>query len=189
LARICLYVIWLLWAFSWIATMFWSAPTAKRVPLGRQLAYRFVTLAGFLLLFGLWSPRLVAMTQLWQLSNGWQWIANLVAVLGFALCWWARVEMGDLWSANVTRKQGHRVIDTGPYALVRHPIYTGIIIAAFASAALLGTLVALTGAVVMTFGWYLKARLEEEFLLEQLGFDAYHDYAARTAMLIPFLKF
>ena len=189
MAKLFLYLIWLLWALSWVATMFWSAPTVRRVPFGRQVTYRLVTLAGFLLLAGLWSPRLVAMTQLWQLGSGWQWIADLVAVLGFALCWWARITLGELWSANVTRKQEHRLIDTGPYALVRHPIYTGIIIAAFASAALQGTLVALVGAVVMTFGWYLKARLEEEFLLEQLGFDTYHDYATRTAMLIPFLKF
>jgi protein-S-isoprenylcysteine O-methyltransferase Ste14 len=187
LARICLYLIWLLWALSWIATMFWSAPTVGRLSLGRQLPYRLVTLAGFLLLFGFWSPRFAAMTQLWRLGPGGQWLADLAALLGFGFCWWARVTLGDLWSANVTRKEAHRVIDTGPYALVRHPIYTGIIIAAFATAVQQGTLVALAGAVVITLGWYLKARLEEEFLRDELS--AYDDYASRTAMLVPFVRF
>ena len=187
--KLCLYLIWALWALSWVATAFWSAPTVKRVPLGRQLAYRLVTFAGFLLLFGLWSPRYAAMTQLWRPTTGQQWLLDLAVVAGFAFSWWARVEMGDLWSANISRKEGHRLIDSGPYALVRHPIYTGIIFSAFATAALQGTLVALVGAAVMAFGWYLKARREEEFLLEQLGFDTYHDYAERTAMLVPFLRF
>ena len=189
MAKLSLYLIWLLWALSWIGTMFWSAPAIGRVPFGRQVIYRIVTLAGFLLLFGLWSPRYAAMTQLWRPTTSQQWLLDLAVLAGFAFSWWARVELGDLWSANITRKQDHRLIDSGPYGLVRHPIYTGIIIAAFATAAVQGTLVALVGAALMAFGWYLKARLEEEFLLEQLGFDTYHDYAERTAMLIPFLKF
>ncbi len=99
------------------------------------------------------------------------------------------MHLGILWSASITRKQDHQLIATGPYGLVRHPIYTGIIIASFATAAAFGTLVAFAGAAVMTYGWYLKARREEEFLRQQIGFDTYHDYAERTAMLVPFVRF
>ena len=97
----------------------------------------------------------MAMTQLWRLSDRGMWYLDLVVVPGFALSWWARAHLGKLWSANITRKEVHSVIDTGPYALVRHPIYTGIIIASFASAAQQGSLVAMAGAVVMTLGWYV----------------------------------
>ena len=100
----------------------------------------------------------MAMTQLWRLRRLAMGRSILLVVLGFGFSWWARTHLGNLWSANVTRKEGHALIDTGPYALVRHPIYTGIIIASFASAALFGTLVAMAGALVMTLGWYLKAR-------------------------------
>jgi len=77
------------------------------------------------------------------------------------------------------------VIDTGPYGLVRHPIYSGITLASIATAALRGTASAWLGAAVMTLGWYVKARMEEGFLREELGEDAYDAYARRVPMLIP----
>jgi protein-S-isoprenylcysteine O-methyltransferase Ste14 len=80
------------------------------------------------------------------------------------------------------------VVNTGPYRVVRHPIYTGIIIATFATAIDKGTYVAVAGAVLMLVGWFIKARVEERFLRVQLGVDAYDAYARRTAMLIPFVR-
>jgi protein-S-isoprenylcysteine O-methyltransferase Ste14 len=71
---------------------------------------------------------------------------------------------------------------------VRHPIYTGLTLAAIATAMMRGTLAAWLGVAVMTLGWYVKARLEEHFLRDQLGAEAYGDYARRVPMLIPFLK-
>jgi protein-S-isoprenylcysteine O-methyltransferase Ste14 len=131
----------------------------------------------------------MAMVQLWRLDDHWKWILDGVIVSGFALCWWARLYLGQLWSANVTFKEGHHVVETGPYRFVRHPIYTGIIIAAFATAGLEGTLVAMVGAVIMLLGWYFKARTEEGLLRQELGAEPYDDYAGRVAMLIPFVKF
>jgi protein-S-isoprenylcysteine O-methyltransferase Ste14 len=54
-------------------------------------------------------------------------------VSGFAFSWWARIVLGRLWSSGVTRKTDHRIVTTGPYKVVRHPIYSGIIIAVLAS--------------------------------------------------------
>jgi protein-S-isoprenylcysteine O-methyltransferase Ste14 len=93
-----------------------------------------------------------------------------------------------LWSSAVTRKHDHHIVDTGPYRIVRHPIYTGIIVASFATAAATGTPGSLVGAVIMLLGWYAKARVEERFLREQLGAQAYDAYARKTAMLIPLVK-
>jgi protein-S-isoprenylcysteine O-methyltransferase Ste14 len=78
------------------------------------------------------------------------------------------------------------VVDTGPYGIVRHPIYTGIIVASAATAALRGTVLSWVGACVMTVGWVIKARMEEQFLREQLGAEAYEAYARRVPMLSPF---
>ena len=86
----------------------------------------------------------------------------------------------------MTRKDDHRIIDTGPYRLVRHPIYTGLITAAFALAVQVETPLALAGALFIALGFWLKARLEERFLREELGAADYDAYAARTPMLIPF---
>jgi protein-S-isoprenylcysteine O-methyltransferase Ste14 len=88
----------------------------------------------------------------------------------------------------VTRKEGHRVVDTGPYAIVRHPIYTGVITAALATMVLRGTQLAIAGAALLAIGYVLKGRLEERFLRAELGAEAYDAYARKTAMLIPFLR-
>ncbi len=88
------------------------------------------------------------------------WALLAVTAGGLVFCWWARLHIGRLWSGTVTRKEGHRVVDTGPYALVRHPIYTGMIAAAFATGVLRGTIVAMAGAVLMTLGLWVKARFK-----------------------------
>jgi protein-S-isoprenylcysteine O-methyltransferase Ste14 len=93
-----------------------------------------------------------------------------------------------LWSASVTRKENHRIIDTGPYALVRHPIYTGIILASVATTAVKGSGFAVAGLAIIVVGYWMKARLEERFLREELGARAYDAYARKTAMLIPFVR-
>ena len=64
-------------------------------------------------------------------------------LVGLLLTWWARIYLGPLWSSVITRKKDHKIIDTGPYALMRHPIYTGLIIALLATAAAEGRATAL----------------------------------------------
>ncbi len=83
-------------------------------------------------------------------------------------------------------REDHRVIDTGPYHLVRHPIYTGLIIAGFGLAAVKMDPISFVGAGIWTLSFWIKARMEEGFLRAELGPAAYDDYASRTPMLIPF---
>ena len=87
-----------------------------------------------------------------------------LTLAGILFTWWGRIHLGRLWSSAITRKEDHRVVDSGPYALVRHPIYTGLIAAILATAAAEGTATALAGAALVTFGLWLKARTEERFL-------------------------
>jgi protein-S-isoprenylcysteine O-methyltransferase Ste14 len=108
-----------------------------------------------------------------------------VTIAGFAFTWWARLTIGTLWSSGVTRKADHRIVDNGPYGLVRHPIYTGLILAAFATAFVPLTPLTLAGAALITVGFYLKARVEEGFLRAELGPEAYDAYASRVPMLVP----
>jgi protein-S-isoprenylcysteine O-methyltransferase Ste14 len=175
-----LFLAWAAWVLSWWGAALWSAETVKRAP--GQLSYRLITMAGIVLLFGFWRGR---QPHLWPADPGLQWTLVGLTVLGFFFCWWARLHLGRYWSGTITRKEGHQVVDTGPYALVRHPIYTGLILAGFATAFVRASLFALTGAAVLTLAWYAKARLEEKFLRGELGAEAYDAYAARVPMLIP----
>jgi protein-S-isoprenylcysteine O-methyltransferase Ste14 len=178
--------VWIGWFISWWAAAAWSDRSVKRPPAYREIPYRLVVLAGVVLLFGLYRPRDSTELLLWHTGSAFGWALVAIAVAGVLFMWWARIVLGRLWSANVRVKEHHRVVDTGPYGLVRHPIYTGIIVAGFATAALRGTPVAFLGAAIMTVSWYIKARVEESFLREQLGPAEYDAYARRVPMLAPF---
>jgi protein-S-isoprenylcysteine O-methyltransferase Ste14 len=177
---------WSLWMATWLIAALWSDPAAKRSTFREQWRYWIVTMAGVVLLFGRYSSRSYGGGELWDLGFGTNAALVAVAALGLLFTWWARIYLGRLWSSSVTRKADHIVVDTGPYGIVRHPIYTGIIAAALATALVKGTPYAIVGALLMSFGFWIKAALEERFLREHLGADAYDSYRRRVPMLIPF---
>jgi protein-S-isoprenylcysteine O-methyltransferase Ste14 len=196
-------LLWGLWIVSWLLAAVWSSRAQSRPGLGVEAAYRAVTVVGVVLLFFSAShmppipgwpgwrrslPLPAALTTpLWGLPPAGTWACAVLTAAGFGFTWWARLHLGTLWSGDITRKADHRIVDTGPYALVRHPIYTGIILALFALAAEKATPAALLGAVVTTFSFWLKARFEEGFLRQELGAEGYDAYSRRTPMLVPFL--
>jgi protein-S-isoprenylcysteine O-methyltransferase Ste14 len=196
------YLVWGLWAVSWVAASFWADRATRRPPAATQIPYRAMTLTGFALLFGIvaggsgeqagaiqdttsFGLRLFDF-RLWPVSASLGWSMVALAVLGFGFAWWARIHLGRLWSGFVSRKEGHRLVDTGPYRLVRHPIYTGIDAASFAVLVVKASPLALAGFVLVVWGYWLKARIEERFLREELGSEAYDAYARRVPMLVPF---
>jgi protein-S-isoprenylcysteine O-methyltransferase Ste14 len=186
MAEQTLRVIWLTWWLSWLAAAAWSDRASQRPATRHQIVYRLFAAAGFILLFGAFRHDLAVELILWRTPAPLAWPMVAAAVAGLLFTWWARIHLGRLWSSSVTRKADHRVVDTGPYGLVRHPIYTGIIVASMATAALRGTALAWLGMAVMTAGWVIKARLEEQFLRQQLGAADYDEYARRVPMLVPF---
>jgi protein-S-isoprenylcysteine O-methyltransferase Ste14 len=177
-------VLWVIWALSWLLAALWSSRSRSGAGKIAQLPYRLITTAGFVLLFGVRPGR--ASGFFFSLPQWAEWIMTALTAVGFAFAWWARLHLGKLWSAFVTRKDEHRIIDTGPYGIVRHPIYTGTILAAVAVAVLKGNVYAITGAFLIVAGFWIKARLEERFLSEQLGPENYAAYRRRIPMLIPF---
>jgi len=179
--------LWVVWVASWGVAAFWSDRTEKRGGIAAEIAFRILFWAGATLLLAPFSDRpYYAQVQFWHLEAALKWISVALTATGFLFAWWARIHLGRLWSGWLTKKAGHHVVDTGPYRLVRHPIYLGIIFAAFATAIEKGTSFALFGAVILTFAFYTKARREERFLRVELGEDAYDAYARKTAMLVPF---
>ena len=182
---LALIALWLAWAVSWVAASVWSSRAEKRPALGKELWYRLVLAAGGLI-FAVPSSR-PGQIRLWPLMNlpsVWGCIA--VATLGFAFTWWARVYLGDLWSGWVTKKADHHIVDSGPYGIVRHPIYTGLLLAVLATMVAKGTVFGLIGSLVIALGIWMKARLEEQFLRGELGSEAYDSYRRRVPMLVPF---
>jgi protein-S-isoprenylcysteine O-methyltransferase Ste14 len=177
--------LWGAWAISWMVAALWSRSTQKRLSLGPEVAYRVPIIVGGVFLFirahGYDGP-----LRLWYPTWMAAWVCVALVALGFVFTWWARIYLGNLWSASVTLKEGHRIVDTGPYAIVRHPIYTGLLLAVFATAGVKGTVYGIVGALLVTLGFWMKARTEEAWLREQLGAEAYDAYRKRVPMLLPF---
>ncbi len=193
---------WLLDAFalSWLVAALWSSRAAARPGRGQAL-YRLPQFLGAALLLVLprssqsfpmlaWggAPLAAATAPWWRLPEWVGWIQVGLIAVGLGFCWWARLHLGSLWSGSVTRKADHRIVETGPYALVRHPIYTGLLLALGAQAASRTCAAAALGLALIALSFWWKARVEERFLRAELGADAYDAYRARTAMLIPFTR-
>jgi len=175
---------WGVWFISWIIAASWANRTEARPQRSAETLYRVLTVVGVALVFG-YNRFFSSERELWvtPMPLGWSLVGLTVA--GFLFCWWARLHLGRMWSSSVTRKSDHHIVDTGPYAFVRHPIYTGIITASAAMAADRGTVAGLVGLVLVIVGFWVKARLEERFLRIELGPEPYDMYAKRTGMLFP----
>lgn len=185
--RLLFAVFWIAWLLSWIAAALWANRTEKRAFSWDTVLYQIIVLIGAALLTP-WAARRLHMQMLWHVGYGGGMALALLTLAGLSFTWWARIHLGRLWSGTITRKQGHRVIDSGPYALVRHPIYTGLIFALFATAIWQATLSGLAGAALIAFGLWVKARIEERFLTAELGADAYGAYRRRVPMLVPGIR-
>lgn len=183
---LALYVGWTAWAVLWIATSWWSGRTARRAGGRQNVTYQLVSAAGMLALLIVTRSTRPLFTPLWQVGDAFGWALVVLMVAGFLLACWARLALGKLWSAGVERKADHRLVEEGPYAIVRHPIYTGLLAAALALALVKATPLALLGLVLTAIGFTVKARLEERFLAQELGEAGYADYRRRVPMLVPF---
>jgi protein-S-isoprenylcysteine O-methyltransferase Ste14 len=181
-----LALIWIAWLVSWVAASFWSGRTQKQVMHWDARTYRIPIFAGGIL-FTPWLAQVLGEKSLWQFGSLTIYVLAAVTLAGISFTWWARIHLGRFWSNAITRKEDHRVIDTGPYGLVRHPIYTGLIAGMLATGIAVGTVTAILGAVLISLGMWQKARLEEGFLMTELGAEAYGRYRRRVPMIVPFL--
>ena len=114
----------------------------------------------------------------------WTGLILTAAGVGFAIL--ARFWIGRNWSGTVTIKEQHELIQSGPYRIVRHPIYTGLLLAYLSTAIVHGELRGFVGFCLLLLGFGLKLRMEETFMIQQFG-NAYLDYKRRVKALVPFV--
>ncbi len=109
-----------------------------------------------------------------------------ITACGIAFAVWARFALGRNWSGEVTIKEEHELVRGGPYALVRHPIYSGILLGLLGTAGYFGEVRGLIAFALFFSGWWLKSRAEEALMIEQFG-DEYRQYRREVKALIPFV--
>jgi len=124
--------------------------------------------------------------QLWPQGYLPFWLGAAITVAGLLFAVWARVQLGRNWSSSVTIKQDHELITTGPYAVVRHPIYTGILAGFLGMAIAISQVRGFLVFVLIFLALWLKFRMEEQFMRSQFG-ETYATYARKTAALVPYV--
>jgi protein-S-isoprenylcysteine O-methyltransferase Ste14 len=179
-------VCWTLFAVIWLLAAFATKQSVYRESTVQRLRYTIpILLGGFLLAKGhrLSDPldyRVIPHVEALA------WSGVVLCIAGLAFCIWARFTLGRNWSGVVTLKGGHELITSGPYALVRHPIYTGLLTMFVGTVIVLGHV---AGIIAMPFVFgslWIKLRYEEKLMLKQFPSE-YATYQQRVKRLIPFI--
>ena len=172
------------WAYWTVVGLRVRAPTRK-AGLAFTIPNTLLLYAGFVLVLmgrtqsALFGPRVTS-------GEGIEITGTMLVVMGIAIAIWSRWTLGSHWSATVRIGDGQRLIRSGPYARVAHPIYSGIGLAVLGSALVGGMLGNLLGFVLVVVSFWYKARLEERFLLAAFG-DDYARYRQNVNFMVPFL--
>jgi protein-S-isoprenylcysteine O-methyltransferase Ste14 len=177
-------VLWIIWMIGWWLSARWTTTTVERGSASSHFSHSiFIWAAAFLLITRsrVIGPLLrpIMPEKSWA---GWLGVALVAIGLGFAV--WARVHLGRLWSAAVTLKSGHAVVRSGPYAIVRHPIYSGLLLAIIGTALARDNWAGLLAFVLAAVGLTVKLRQEERLLVEHLGAE-YELYREQIPALLP----
>jgi protein-S-isoprenylcysteine O-methyltransferase Ste14 len=176
--------LWQLLMVVWIVMWFGIKKAKKLETWGERVQHELFVFLGFWLLFaGSWNGGWLNYRLIPDVSQ--VWAAGLVlTAAGIAISLWARLSLGSNWSGTVTLKQDHQLVSTGLYRWIRHPIYTGILLAMFGTAMIRGQLVGWFGTVMVLTAFYFKARREEKFLREEFG-PSFDEHVRRTGMFLP----
>ena len=177
---------WLVFVAIWVIAAVSTKRTVYRETRAQRLRYWVWLVSAYLLL--LYGSRLPYPLNLRIVSHvtPTALAAAALCLIGLAFAVWARVTLGRNWSGVVTLKEGHELIERGPYRFVRHPIYTGILTMFFATALALGHLAGFAATLLMFASFWIKLRDEEKLMLQQFP-GQYAAYRRRTRRIIPFV--
>ena len=178
--------VWSLVAVYWVVGMALAKPTIKRESILSSATHIALGCAAVLLV---WDPAIGRGLLGYRLTSpaGWvAWLGLAVTIGGCAFAIWARTTLGSNWSSMVTVKQDHELILRGPYTVVRHPIYSGFLLALVGTAIAVGEVRAFIGLGLAFIGLLLKSAAEEKFMREEFSAE-YARYSQRVRRLIPFV--
>ncbi len=179
-------VVWIAFFIYWQIKAANTKTTQRLEPAASRILRVFIQLIAIVLLSIHRIPLPWLYLQLWPVGLLPFWLGAAVTIAGLLFAVWARVHLGRNWSRSVTIKQDHELINTGPYAVVRHPIYTGILTGLLGTAIALSQVRGIIAFALFFIAFWIKLRMEEEWMRSQFG-EAYATYARETAALVPYL--
>jgi protein-S-isoprenylcysteine O-methyltransferase Ste14 len=176
--------VWAIFGLYWVVAGAKSKAAQTREPHLYRLIRLGILATVFLLLF--WSRASIGilgrrfLPDLPVISYG----GFVAAVAGLVVAIWARIHLGQYWSDKVVLKVDHQLIRNGPYAHMRHPIYSGVLLAILGTALVLGEWRGLLAFIILLVNYSIKAKKEEQILATEFG-PAFHEQQQRTGFLLP----
>jgi protein-S-isoprenylcysteine O-methyltransferase Ste14 len=185
--RHAITALWLAWAAYWLVSAISAKATRRRETIRSRLSHMLpLALAVVLLSSSQLAGRYLTVTILpHNFASFWIGFALVVLGIGFSIA--ARAALGGNWSGTVTLKQDHELIRSGPYRLVRNPIYTGILLAILGTAIAQGEVRSVLAVALITAAFVRKIGIEETLLAQEFG-DAYDRYRREVPALVPFTR-
>jgi len=179
-------ICWTIFFVVWLLAAIFTKRTVYHESGARRLRYLIPVVIGWYLLFrGHRLPPPFNVHIIPQ-TNAIVIVSSILCVCGLGFCLWARAVLGRNWSGTVTLKENHELIVRGPYRLVRHPIYTGLLAMLIATAIAQGHIAGVIGVVLVFASFWIKLSYEEELMANQFP-DQYPAYRERVKRIIPFL--
>ncbi len=179
-----IFGMWLTWGLYWAVSARDVKRSVRREVLASRATHLVPLIAGALLVALPQVPSALFATRILPATIATYWIGVATVFVGLAFAVWARRHIGTNWSGTVTVKEDHALVRTGPYALVRHPIYTGLLLAILGSGVARGELRGVWAFALCTISFAVKLRLEERWMRQAFG-EEYARYSAEVPALIP----
>lgn len=182
--RYLIAIPWIILVAYWAVGALKTRRTVNREPLATRFGILSLEILGFVLLFSDATEIGILGHHIFPRTYALSVTGVTLTWMGIAIALWARWNLGQFWSARVTLKEDHELIRTGPYAHFRHPIYSGIDLAALGGALATDQWRCCLGVALIVLGYWIKARKEESMLASQFG-EAFKEHCRHTGFLIP----
>jgi protein-S-isoprenylcysteine O-methyltransferase Ste14 len=177
--------------WTWIAFGLYWLIAARRVNAARTTelpayrAFRLLLLAiTFTLLFAKWSARGSLGRTVLPSAHLLEYIGLALALAGLVLAVWARAALGQYWSDKIVLKVDHQLIRSGPYARIRHPIYSGVLLGVAGSALVVDEWRGVLAFLLLLTNYTVKAKREDKILAEAFPMN-FADHEKTAGFLLP----
>jgi protein-S-isoprenylcysteine O-methyltransferase Ste14 len=175
---------WIAFLAYWTIGAFKTRRTAKKESFAARYGVMLIEVLGFVLLFDGDVTSGILNQRAFNLPQGLRDSGVVMIWTGIALALWARWHLGQYWSGRITIKEDHKLIRTGPYSRLRHPIYSGLDLAVIGSALAIDRWRCVLGVCVIILGFWIKGKREEAMLAGQFGV-AFNEHRRQTGFVLP----
>ena len=175
---------WIVFCIYWAVGALKTRRTVSTEPFVARARHLVLEIGGFALLFGGFMGIGVLGERVFRRTFATSLTGVAFTWIGIALAMWARWHLGQYWSGRITLKEDHKLIRTGPYAHFRHPIYSGIILAAIGGTLTIDKWRCVAGLAAIVLAYWIKAHKEESVLAAQFGKE-FEEHCRHTGFLFP----